>query len=150
MKTLCVIPCGSSKIWSKKPDAGPTKAKYAYKGSFHSKCREYAQKYHSDWCILSAKYGYLFPDDIIPGNYNVTFNKKQTGPISIMNLREQAIAKGLNKYDRVVVLAGKNYVQYIESSLIDKEFIYPLKGCKGMGYMMQIIDQAIKKNEILV
>lgn len=145
MKTLCIIPCGSSKIWDKYPGAGPTKAKEVYTGSFHKKCREYAQLFHTHWVILSAKYGYLFPNDIVPGNYNVTFNKKDTCPVDICFLRQQVRGKGLDRFERIIVLAGKNYeVIIVKSFSDDREFLYPLRGCKGMGYMMQRMDRAIK------
>ena len=59
------------KIWDINPFAGPTKAKYVYVGPFAKKCKEYAQKFYpSSWCTLSAKYGFLFPNDIVPGPYN--------------------------------------------------------------------------------
>jgi len=62
MRTLCVIPCGKTKIWDKKPDAGSTNARDVYIGPFAKKCREYAEKFYStSWCILSAKHGFLFP-----------------------------------------------------------------------------------------
>lgn len=62
---------------------------------------------------------------------------KKTGPIIASQLKEQAKVIGLQKYDRVVVVAGKNYAKYIEVSLTGvKEFIYPLQGRRGMGYMM--------------
>ena len=71
IKVLCIIPCGNRKIWDKNPNAGPTRAKDIYIGPFAKKRKEYAEKFYlSSWCILSAKYGFLFPDDIVPGSYN--------------------------------------------------------------------------------
>lgn len=90
MKTLCIAPCGSKKIWDKDSNAGPTAAKNVYIGPFANKCREYAEKFHpSSWCILSAKHGFLFPDDKIPGPYNVSFNDKKTKPVNIDQLSTQ-------------------------------------------------------------
>jgi len=78
IKVLCIIPCGNRKIWDKNPNAGPTRAKDVYIGPFAKKCKEYAEKFYlSSWCILSAKYGFLFPDDIVPGSYNVTLMIKE-------------------------------------------------------------------------
>ena len=99
---LCVVPCGSLKIWDKYPNAGPTKAKDAYIGPFVKTCIEYAEKFYpGTYVILSAKYGFLFPDEVIPGNYNVTFNDPSTDPITIEELRRQAEQKGLMKYDEI-------------------------------------------------
>ena len=146
MKTLCVIPCGSAKIWDNQPDAGPVKAEHTYTGSFHAKCRDYARKYHKDWVILSAKHGYLLPGDIVPENYNITFNSKKTGPISMQRLQEQVREKKLDRFDRVIIIAGKKYAQIVKQSFTgSQEFICPLSHCKGMGYMMQHLDRAIKE-----
>ncbi len=145
MKNLCIIPCGLKKIWDKYPNAGPTKAKNVYIGPFASKCREYAEKFYPDaWCILSAKYGFLFPEDMIPGPYNVTFNNKWTNPISISELKTLSQEKGLERYDEYIVLAGINYVSIIKEVFKNKEILAPLKNCKGMGYMMGEINNAIQ------
>ena len=73
MNTLCVTPCGSKKIRDIFPEAGPTPARDVYIGPFAQKCQQYAQGFYPlEWCILSAKYGFLFPDDIVPGPYNVS------------------------------------------------------------------------------
>jgi len=120
MKSLCIAPCGSKKIWSKNLKAGPAKARDVYIGPFAKKCREYAEKFYpSSWYILSAKYGFLLPDDVIPGPYNVSFNDKKTNPISLKDLARQAEQKKINKYKSVVVLGG------------------------GIGYMMGKLNDAI-------
>ena len=146
MKTLCIVSCGKKKIWDEKPDAGPTVAKYAYIGNFSKKCQEYAEKFYpKSWCILSAKYGFLFPDDIVPGHYNVSFNDKSTNPISQDELSNQIIEKELNKFDRIVVLGGRNYVNIIRAVFPQKEVHAPLIGCRGNGEMMKKLNDAIKR-----
>jgi hypothetical protein len=68
MNTLCIIPCGSAKIWDKDSDAGPTAAQYVYTGGFSMNCKQYAMMFYpNSWCILSAKYGFLLPDDVVAG-----------------------------------------------------------------------------------
>ena len=54
-------------------DAGATPAADAYTGAPFTVNREYAEASGGDWVILSAKYGFLRPTDIIPGPYEVTF-----------------------------------------------------------------------------
>ena len=109
MKVLCIISCGNRKIWDKNPNAGLTRARDVYIGPFAKKCKEYAEKFYpSSWCILSAKYGFLFPDDIVPGPYNVTFNDKRTNPISVEELSKQVKEKGLDRYEKILVVGGKN------------------------------------------
>ena len=87
MKTLCIVPCGNRKIWDKNPKAGPTKAECVYIGPFAKKCREYAMRFYpSSWYILSAKYGFLFPDELVTGPYNESFNDRKTNPITTKEL----------------------------------------------------------------
>lgn len=150
MKVLCVIPCGNKKIWDKKPDAGPQKAREVYIGPFASKCKEYAEKFYpSSWVIISAKYGFLFPDDILSGSYNVTFNDKSTNSITIEELKSQAEEKGLYDYDKIIVLGGKNYVRIVKNVFQNKEIYSPLSDCKGIGYMMGKLKDAIEKGKSL-
>ena len=128
-KVLCIIPCGNRKIWDKNPNAGPTRARDVYIGPFAKKCKEYAEKFYpSSWCILSAKYGFLFPDDIVPGPYNVTFNDKRTNPISVEELSKQVKEKGLDKYEKILVLGGKKYVSVVRKVFSKKKVYVPLEG----------------------
>ena len=69
MKTLCIASCGKSKIWDKQPQAGPMPARSVYVGPFSGACGRYADKFFPEsWCILSAKYGFVLPDDLIPAS----------------------------------------------------------------------------------
>lgn len=145
MKSLCIIPCGKKKIWDKNPYAGPVEAKDAYIGPFSIKCKEYAEKFYANsWCILSAKYGFLFPKDKIPGPYNVSFNDKRTHPIDAEELILQIEQKGLNSYERIVVLGGKSYTMMINNSFNDKIIHSPLPAYKSIGYMMHHLNKSIK------
>ena len=110
MRRLCIVPCGSAKIWDNNPQAGPTKAQYVYTGVFATTCRRYAEAHFDNWVILSAKYGFLLPDDVMQEPYNVSFIKPSNETISKDRLREQAIAMGLTEYDEITVLGGKHYV----------------------------------------
>jgi len=144
MKTICIIPCGRTKIWDRFPDAGPTPAKNVYIGVFARKCQEYARAFYPDsYFILSAKYGFLHPEDIVPDNYNVTFKKPSTNPITIPELIDIAKQKGLFNADRILVIAGREYTQIIRRVLTTKEVVEPLMGCKGNGYMMQKMNLAL-------
>jgi len=92
-------------------------------------CKEYAEKFYpSSWCILSAKYGFLFPDDIVPSPYNVTFNDKRTNPISVEELSKQVKEKGLDKYEEILVLGGKKYVSMVRKAFSKKKVYVPLEG----------------------
>lgn len=143
---MCVVPCGNRKVWDSNPSAGPVRARFVYIGPFSKKCREYAERFFpSDWCILSAKYGFLFPNDLVEGPYNVSFNDPQSRPISLEALSAQVKRKGLDKYDRIVVLGGKNYTTIIERVFAGKEVSAPLRGCRGIGYMMGRLKDSIDR-----
>jgi len=116
-----------------------------YIGPFAKKCREYAEKFYStSWCILSAKHGFLFPDEIVPGNYNATFCKNRSQNISIEELSKQVVEKRLDKFDRIVVLGGKCYVDIVKEVFRGKEIYAPFIGCR-IGEMMKKINEAIQR-----
>ncbi|CAD6493826.1 MAG: hypothetical protein DIAAKJNI_00559 [Candidatus Argoarchaeum ethanivorans] len=117
-----------------------------YVGPFAKKCREYATRFYlSSWCILSAKYGFLLPNYIVPGPYNVSFNDRKTDPITIEELSVQVKEKGLSNHERIIILGGKNYVEMANEVFSSKEILSPLSDCKGMGYMMGKLNDSIKR-----
>jgi hypothetical protein len=146
MNTLCIVPCGKQKLWKSNPAAGPTPAREVYTGSYARKCQEYASVFYpSAYVILSAKYGFLWPNDLIPGDSNVTFNDPKTHPITISEMITSAQLKNLYAYDQIVVVAGKNYVDMAKQVFPGKHIHDPLKGCTGNGFMMQRMKEAIRK-----
>lgn len=131
MSILCIVSCSSRKIWDKDPSIEPVKARDAYIGALSKKAIMFAERFCSDsWAILSAKYGFLKPDDIIPGPYNVTFKKKSSAPISIDELMKQAREKGLYRYEVIVVLAGKEYVNIVKRVFPNKKIVELLKNLR--------------------
>jgi len=113
---LVIIPCGKSKIWDKYPGAGPQKARDAYTSAYFNVNRQYAESRHCDWMILSDKYGFIRPDFVIPGNYDVTFAKLSTGPISVEGLKRQVKKQRLSNYDEITVLGGRGHVETVRDS----------------------------------
>jgi len=141
---LCIVPCGMRKIWHINPNAGPTKARRAYIGAFSMACIEYAEKFYPEsYVILSAKYGFLYPDEVVPGPYNVTFKDPSTNPISIEELRKQAEKKRLMEYDEIVVIAGKSYVKIVKEVFKGKKVITPLSRFTNMGSMISALRKAV-------
>lgn len=147
VKKLCIIPCGSAKVWDKNPNAGPQIAKDVYTGVFASTCQRYARVFFDHWVILSAKHGFLLPDDIVPGPYNVSFNKPSLDSIPIQALEQQAVQKGLLEFNEITVLGGKHYVDRVDAIFNKGQLIdLPLRDCKGIGYMLQWLVQALEGN----
>jgi hypothetical protein len=151
IKRLCIIPCGSAKVWDKVPQAGPTQSQFVYTGVFATTCQRYAKSYFKDWIILSAKYGFLFPDDIVEGPYNISFNKPAEDTIKIETLRDQALMKGLYDFDEIVVLGGMNYIERAKSVFINgQNIVTPLSDCSGIGYMLQKLSRALENGVEIV
>ena len=146
MRTLCIVTCGKRKIWDKFPDTGPTEARYVYIGPLAKKCMEYAERfYQTSWRILSAKYGFLLPDDVIPHNYNVSFSDPLTNPITVAELSAQVRSRGYDKCEEIIVLAGMKYSEIVREAFGGRSIFNPLSDCSGNGYMMQRLKQAIDR-----
>jgi len=144
MADLCMVTCGKKKIWDKNPNTGPTEAKNVYIGPLSKKGIEFAEKFYPDtWMILSAKHGFLDPKYIIPQNYDSSFNIKNSKTISLEELKIQIQNENLDEYERIIVLGGKYYTKLIINLFPDKEVINPLNDCKGIGYMLKKINDAI-------
>lgn len=115
-QTPVVVPCGKAKIWEKTPDAGPAPARDTYTGAPFKVNRECAERFGDEWVILSAKYGFLKPTDLVDGAYNVTFKEASTRPIAIDALRRQIRERGLDKFNEVIALGGKDYRLVLEAA----------------------------------
>src|SRR5271170_3987934 len=95
---LVIIPCGQKKIWDTSLRSGPTAAKDAYTGSPFSVNRSFAEKFSDRWVILSAKYGFIDPDFVIPCQYDVTFKKRNRASVSYEQLRKQVRQKKFKRF----------------------------------------------------
>jgi len=104
---LTIISCGKNKIWDRQPGAGPTAARYAYTSPvFKTSCR-YAECFAARWMILSAKYGFIDPDFIIPENYDVTWYDQDA--VAEVTLRQQVETQRLADWTTVGVLGTDAY-----------------------------------------
>jgi len=141
---LIVVPCGKSKIWDREPAHGPATARDAYTGTLFRLNRAYAEKYGDRWLVLSAKYGFIEPDSVIPGPYDVSFKKKQSDPIGVESLHVQVAQLDLHEISTVVGLGGAEYrakVRLVFGNQV-ASLEYPFEGLK-LGYMLQATKQAI-------
>ena len=106
---LVVVPCGHKKAWDTNPALGEVAACEAYTGAVFGMNRAYAEQFGTRWIILSAKYGFVTPESMIPGPYDVTFKKLKSGPVSVSCLRTQVVELGLQQFEEVIALGGKEY-----------------------------------------
>jgi hypothetical protein len=115
LEPLIIVPCGKAKIWGKHPNAGPVAVREAYIGTPFKVNRTYAENLTNRWLVLSAKYGFVEPDFMLGGPYEVTFKDNSTDPISLDALRQQAIEKKLSDAQTVIGLGGKEYRAVLRS-----------------------------------
>lgn len=143
MKKLVIVQCGGKKIWKEKPYIKKISAKDAYASSYFQKNRLYAEKTGDKWIILSAKYGFLFPDDKIE-DYNVTFKTKKTGPISYYELQKQVKDKKLDRFGKIIVLGGKEYLDAVKEAFVNTGCIIesPFEGLT-IGIRMSKLNEVI-------
>jgi hypothetical protein len=145
---LVIVPCGQKKLWDAHPDAGPAMAQDAYTGTPFVLNRKFAETFADSWLILSAKYGFIDPESMLPGPYNVTFKRKATDPISITALREQRSQQGLDRFSQVIGLGGKEYRTAIEGTFENSsaQLHFPFSGLP-IGKSMQATKRAIEGNK---
>lgn len=141
MKPLLIVSCGSKKIYDTNFEVGAIPFKEVYTGTYTKKLIEYATHTHHDFVILSAKYGFVFPNELCPNNYNVKF-KLNEPESKIIKLQKQAQFKGLFKYNPIISLAGKTYSNIIKRVFKNKIIQEPLHG--SMGLRMQQINRMLQ------
>jgi hypothetical protein len=119
-------------------------ARHAYTGGPFVMNRKYAERFGDDWMVLSAKYGFLRPDTPVEGPYNVTFKKKASQPIGVAALREQVRRLGLDHYDEIIGLGGKEYLAALSGAFAGTgaSLKFPFEGLP-IGKMLQATKKAL-------
>lgn len=145
---LVIVPCGRSKIWEREPERGPTRAAEAYTGTLFALNRAHAERFGDAWVILSAKYGFILPDFVLPGPYEVTYTRASTGPIAPAQLRQQVQVLSLRQYPVVVGLGGKAYRAAITVAFapFDVRLAFPFAGLP-IGRMLQATKRALDADD---
>jgi hypothetical protein len=112
--------------------------------------REYAEHFSDNWVILSAKYGFLNPQDIVEGPYNVTFKRRSPPPIGYAALRDQVRDRGLDRFHDVIGLGGRDYRVVIEHAFAVSRVTlhFPFSGLT-LGKSLQAAKRAIASDQPL-
>lgn len=149
-KILVIIPCGKGKIWKKNPNQGSTHARDAYIGSPFKVNKEYAEHFADYWVILSAEYGFIPPDFIIPESYDTTFKDMSTNPVSVLVLQQQIQEQYLDRFDTIIGLGGIEYRKMIELAFtqFSKKVHFPFAGLP-VGVGMKAIKNSISNNNLM-
>lgn len=138
---LVIVPCGKSKIWKKYPTIENVKASKVYTGSPFIVNKAFAEKFADKWVILSAKYGFIEPDFIIPKDYNVSFNNSKSNPIEISELRKQFLKMGLDRYNLIIALGGTNYTKRILEVVDNPSTVSIPAAGLGLGYGLKYVKE---------
>jgi hypothetical protein len=142
-KVLVITECTKEKLGYDSSVKVP--AKQMYQGRLFKAVRNYCEKMGFDYVIISAKYGLLHPDDVIEG-YEMVLKTKE----DVERIRpqvEEKLRPILEKYDKVVVIAGKQYREVLKN-LWDERFI-AIKS-KGYGDLCSIVSKAtVQEKSIL-
>ena len=137
MKRVYLISC------CKKKGLNECEARKLYQGVLFKKSLEYTNKMYADHVfILSAEYGLLSLDDVV-APYDKTLRKMRKADKKQWSL--DVIVK-LSKYfdlknDEFVILAGKDYREYLVDSL--SNCYIPLEGL-GIGKQLKKLNEAIE------
>jgi hypothetical protein len=115
-----------------------------------SRSREYAERFGDSWVILSAKYGFLNPDDIVEGPYNVTFKRRPPRLIDGAALCQQALDRGLDRFEDVIGLGARDYRAVIEHAfaLSTASLHFPFAGMK-LGESLGAAKRAVAARQAL-
>jgi hypothetical protein len=113
-------------------------AKEMYQGMIFQKVREYAESMEFDYAIISAKYGLLFPDDMIEGYEQVLRSRADIE--SLQPAVEDRLGEIVDQYDQIVVIAGMTYRMVLEN-IWDDRFVF-LKA-RGIGDLCSIVARSI-------
>ena len=144
--TLVIVPCASAKVWDRDPDRGATPAKDAYTSPMFRVNRRYAERFADRWVILSAKYGFIDPDFMLPGPYNVSFNDHRTNPVAAVVLVGQVEDLALWRAARVVGLGGALYRRAVSTAFAgrDLQLEFPFAGL-DMFHLLSATKAAVEQ-----
>jgi hypothetical protein len=107
VKTIALVACVKDK------HNGPMPARYLYRSDLFKKSSTYAEKISDKWYILSAKYKLISPDEII-SHYDLTLNNMSAEGRRVWSVEVyNQLISVLKSSDRVVILAGIKYRDYL-------------------------------------
>lgn len=139
MKPICLIACSAKKA------ERPCIAREMYQGLLFKKSVEYAESHCYRWGILSAKHGFLFPDErIFPYDFSM---KDYYRKWEVMAWRQKVTSRLIPRFidlfaingewQRIIFLAGKQYTKPLTDYLRQWKLILE-EPLKGMGYGQQV------------
>ena len=149
LQELCLVTPSCRRAWDKAAFR-PVQAGKAYTGPFSHKCQVYAERFHPGaWCILDARHGFLFPDEVIRKSHDACLFRPWTEPLTLEELRAQVRRRKLDLFDRVTVMGGRRFIILVEDAFSGKRVRAPLAGVGGIGDMMHALNEALATGQRL-
>jgi hypothetical protein len=142
-KVLIITECSKEKIGYTSSVKAP--AKIMYQGRLFKTVKEYAEAMGFDYVIISAKYGLVFPDEIIEGYEKVLQTIEDVE--KIRPIVEERLRPILDGYEKILVIAGEKYRETLRN-LWDERFI--IVKSRGYGDLCRIIRKALPKERSLL
>jgi hypothetical protein len=149
-RTLGIVACGATKIWSSGKVNGPVPAQDAYIGPLFRAGKRYAEAFLDDWTILSGKHGFLPPTALLCSNYEARL-KWTRDSAQAVELRKQILRQGLHKYSRVLVIGGNDYLEATRDAyagtgiLVEPVMVEPTR----IGLMISQLNQAVSRGKAI-
>ncbi|MCY4356212.1 MAG: hypothetical protein OXD01_01675 [Gammaproteobacteria bacterium] len=134
MKSIYLVSCVARKACE------PAAARDLYKSAWFIKARSYVEKASEKWFILSAEHGLVSPEAVI-NPYEKTLNSmKKTERRAWADKVLHQLQPELSGFDRVVVLAGARYREFLVDRIRDNGLIVdiPLRGMR-IGEQLQCL-----------
>lgn len=130
---LILVSCVGQKL------EGSHQAKDLYISNWFKKARIYAEQNGDSWAIISAKYGFVFPDDEIE-SYEM-YLPKQSKEYRLEWAK--IIVERINTISptEIEILAGKPYRQYL-IPLLQYKVVVPMEGL-GIGQQLKWLKEMI-------
>jgi len=142
-KVLVITGCTKEKLGCNSSVKAP--AKQMYQGRLFKTVRKYCETMGFDYVVISAKYGLIRPEETIEGYEKVLRTK---GDVErIRPVVEERLPPLLKNYDKIVVIAGKQYREVLKN-LWDETFV-AVKS-RGYGDLCSIVKRAIPKERTLL
>lgn len=143
---LCIIACGKNKVQVK------SKAANLYKGTSFICRRDFAIRNFNNWCILSAKYSILLPDDLVaPYDLNMKDLTKEDRAVIFKEGVDtiKTIFSACNKFYLILPAPYDEFADYLNPL---GECIFPTAGLQGraiLHYLKTGISDTVDVDKII-
>lgn len=112
-------------------------AEEMYQGRLFKWVKRYCHAMRFDYVIISAKYGLIFPSEVVEGYEKVLRTREDVEMIKPQI--EQRLKSIVNNYDKIVVIAGQKYRSAL-GTLWDDRFVAVRS--RGYGDLCRIVKEA--------